>query len=75
MADRPSQVISVRPLQVRTDAEDAARYRGLRSEDVATNPAYYVFWQEFAAKLCREGRMDDLIDAAMGRLSDKGTGQ
>lgn len=44
---------------------DAARYRWLRSEDTATNPLYYPFWQEFSAKLCREERMDELIDSAM----------
>ena len=44
---------------------DAARYRWLRSEDTATNPLYYPFWQEFNVKLCREEQMDALIDSAM----------
>lgn len=48
-----------------SDAQDAARYRWLRSEDTATNPLYYPFWQEFNAKLCREDQMDALIDSAM----------
>lgn len=50
---------------VTDDARDAARYRWLRSEDTATNPLYYPFWQEFQAKLCREQHMDALIDSAM----------
>jgi hypothetical protein len=44
---------------------DEARYRWLRSENTATNPLYYPFWQEFMAKLCREDQMDALIDSAM----------
>ena len=44
---------------------DAERYRWLRSEDAATDPRYYKFWREFEVKLCREGKMDALIDAAM----------
>jgi hypothetical protein len=44
---------------------DAARYRWLRSEEVATDPRYYAFWNEFNAKLCREEQMDAAIDAAM----------
>lgn len=44
---------------------DVCRYRWLRSEEVATNPRYYPFWQEFNAKLLRERHMDALIDAAM----------
>lgn len=47
--------------QLKTDAE---RYLWLRSEDTATNPLYYPFWQEFNAKLCREEHMDALIDSA-----------
>lgn len=44
---------------------DAARYRWLRSEAVCTEPRYYIFWNEFEAKLCREEKMDALIDAEM----------
>lgn len=44
---------------------DALRYRWLRSEDTATNPLYYPFWQEFNVKLCRDKQMDALIDSAM----------
>jgi hypothetical protein len=47
------------------EARDAARYRWLRSEEVATEPKYYEFWIDFKAKLCREEAMDKLIDAAM----------
>lgn len=45
---------------------DAMRYRWLRSEQANTDPAYYQFWLSFSAKLCRETRMDDLIDSTMG---------
>lgn len=48
-----------------SDARDAARYRWLRSEEVSTDPRYFDFWNEFNLKLCREGAMDALIDAAM----------
>lgn len=44
---------------------DAIRYRWLRSEQANTDPAYYQFWLSFSAKLCREARMDELIDATM----------
>lgn len=44
---------------------DAARYRWLRSEEVATDPRYYPFWNEFNTKLCREEKMDAAIDLAM----------
>lgn len=49
------------------DATDAARYRWLRSEEVATDPYYYPFWGEFNAKLCREEKLDELIDNARTR--------
>ena len=48
-----------------SEALDAKRYRWLRSEEAATDPRFYPFWQEFNAKLCREERMDAAIDAAM----------
>lgn len=44
---------------------NAARYEWLRSEDVATLPRYYPFWNEFLAKLTREDRMDSHIDKWM----------
>jgi hypothetical protein len=44
---------------------NAERYEWLRSEEVATNPIYYPFWEEFHMKLCREDRMDALIDRWM----------
>lgn len=44
---------------------DAIRYRWLRSEQANTDPAYYQFWLSFSAKLCREARMDELIDSTM----------
>jgi hypothetical protein len=43
--------------------EDAERYRWLRSEAVSTEPEFYDFWNEFNTKLCREERLDDLIDS------------
>lgn len=52
-------------LSASDEARNAARYRWLRSEDTATNPLYYPFWQEFDFKLCREDAMDALIDSAM----------
>lgn len=45
--------------------KDAARYEWLRSEEVATDPIYYAFWDEFYAKLVRLDRMDALIDKWM----------
>jgi hypothetical protein len=46
-------------------AMDADRYRWLRSEEVATDPIYYPFWEEFHVKLCRCERMDELVDKWM----------
>jgi hypothetical protein len=50
--------------QVAELRKDAERYRWLRSEEVATDPRWYPFWDEFNVKLCRENKMDKLIDAA-----------
>lgn len=50
--------------------KDAARYRWLRSEEVATEPHYYEFWKEFEAKLTREERLDRLIDQWRVRTID-----
>jgi len=47
--------------------KDAARYRWLRSEGVATDPQYYAFWQEFNTKLCRSEKMDAAVDAAQSK--------
>lgn len=41
---------------------DAARYRFLNSDVVATDPVFYPFWQEFDKKLCRGTALDALID-------------
>jgi predicted aminopeptidase len=49
---------------------DAARYRAIRSEEWATEPAYYPFWHEFEVKLCRLERMDALVDKWMDGVPD-----
>ena len=65
IADK-SQERAIQAIQQNVELEqDAARYRWLRSEKVSTDPLYYPFWHEFYAKLCREGKMDALIDDAM----------
>lgn len=57
----------IKELQAERDAlrRDAERYRFIRREDIATEPKYYQFWSEMQYKLCREGKMDALIDQAL----------
>ena len=61
----PMKFIEVEDGELKELRRDARRYRWLRSEEIATSPHYYSFWKEFDVKLCREEKMDALIDATM----------
>jgi hypothetical protein len=50
----------------------ADRYLWLRSEKVSTDPFFHPFWKEFDVKLCREERMDALIDTWMVKAWKQG---